>query len=245
MPSFFESLGRSCGRVARKARWLGQELTGTEDEALEAEGRVGRDLAEALAAELPDGQKPAADAQVDACGSRLVACVRNRKRQFRFLVLPGPQLNALALPGGFIYVTQPLLTLCAAQEDDLAFVLAHEMAHVIRFHVKDRILGSSLLSLMIGAAPGSGALRQALRQMARQFLNSEYSQEQELEADAFGVKLVRHAGYEPAAGLRVLRLLQTQLGGAAEGRGYFSSHPPFATRVANLKQCLQGSVKAG
>jgi beta-barrel assembly-enhancing protease len=239
MPSFFENLGRSCGRMFRKARWLGQELTGTEDQALEAEYRVGRDLAEALAAELPEDQKPVQDDRVDACGQRLVACVTNRKRRFRFWVLPSRAVNACALPGGFIYITEPLVTACQPDEAHLAFVLAHEMGHVVRFHAKDRILGNSLLSLVLTAAPASGVLHQGLRALSRQFLQSAYSQEQEFEADAVGVKLLRFAGFDAAAAVRVLRLLQARAGRESELSSYFSSHPPFPTRIAHAQRLIQ------
>ena len=280
MPSFFEELGRNTGRWLRKARWLGQELLGTEDEALEAEYRVGRDLAEALSADLPEGQKPADDASVEACGQRLVACLKKRKRRFRFQVLPGREVNAFALPGGFIYITQPLLELCVADRspdartaaggsaregeapaepvalrgsagalpsqvlgesgfDRVAFVLGHEMGHVLRSHVKDRIMGNSLLSLLLSAAPGGSALQQGLRQLARQLVRSDYSQDQELEADAIGVKLLRLAGLDPTAACRVLELLRTQRPSETALDSYFASHPPFATRLANIERVLK------
>ncbi len=258
MPSFFEELGRNTGRWLRKARWLGQELMGTEDEAVEAEYRVGHDLAEALSADLPEGQKPADDVLVEACGQQLVACLKKRKRRFRFQVLPGREVNAFALPGGFIYITQPLLDLCVADQnpdartvagrsvregepgfDRVAFVLGHEMGHVLRSHVKDRIMGNSLLSLLLSAAPGGNALRQALRQLARQLVRSDYSQDQELEADAIGVKLLRLAGLDPTAACRVLDLLRTQRPGETALDSYFASHPPFATRLANIERTLK------
>lgn len=280
MPSFFEELGRDAGRWLRKARWLGQELMGTEDEALEAEYRVGRDLAEALAADLPEGQQPASHALLEACGQRLVACLKKRQRRFRFQVLPGREVNAFALPGGFIYITQPLLDLCLTDRsagaptvaggsgregearvkpvalpgsagaapslamgqpgcDRVAFVLGHEMGHVIRSHVKDRIMGNSLLSLVLSAAPGGGALQQGLRQLARQLVQSDYSQDQELEADAVGVKLLRLAGWDPAAACRVLELLGSQRPSETALGSYFSSHPPFATRLANIERILK------
>jgi len=257
MPSFFENLGRDAGRWLRKARWLGQELMGTEDEALAAEYRVGRDLAEALSADLPEGGKPACHALVEACGQRLVACLKKRQRRFRFQVLPGREVNAFALPGGFIYITQPLLDLCVADEaadasrvagrpaeegegfDRVAFVLGHEMGHVLRAHVKDRIVGNSLVSLVLSAAPGGGALQQGLRQLARQLVTSDYSQDQELEADAVGVKLLRLAGLTPTAACRVLERLRSVRPSETSLDSYFSSHPPFATRLANIERILK------
>jgi predicted Zn-dependent protease len=239
MPGFFENLGRRCGRTLRKAGWIGQELTGTEAQALEAEYRVGRDLAAALAEDLPEGQRPVADPQVAACGQRLVACVTNRLRRFQFAVLPTAQLNAFALPGGFIYITQPLVALCGREESELAFVLAHEMAHVVRAHVKDRILGNSLLSLVLSATPASGAWQASLRRLARQFLENAYSREQEFEADAVGVKLLRFAHFDPAAAVRVLQLLAECAGQQSELAAYFSSHPPFDERIARVQRLSQ------
>jgi predicted Zn-dependent protease len=256
MPSFFEELGRGAGRLLRKASWFGQELLGTEEQALEAEYRVGHDLAAALAADLPDGQRPFREARVEACGQRLVACLKKRRRRFQFQVLPGRELNAFTLPGGFIYITQPLLALCLThgnaqsragdnrsevepEQAELAFVLGHEMGHVIRAHVKDRIMGNSLLSLVLSAAPGGGALQQALRQLARQLVKSDYSQEQELEADKDGLKLLRLAGWDPTASIQVLELLQSQQPRETALDTYLSSHPPFAVRLANMQRLLR------
>lgn len=239
MPSFFENLGRSAGRAVRKARWLGQELMGTEDSALDAEYRVGRDMAEALAADLPPDGQPLRIPLLETCGQRLVECLTNRRRRFQFLALPGAPLNAFALPGGFVYVTEGLLKVCQANEPQVAFILGHEMAHVVRLHAKDRILGNSLLSLLITATPGSNVLKRSLHTLARQFLRNAYTQDQELEADAWGVRITRAAGYQPSAALDVLRLLQEHGGEPSEVENYFSSHPPFPLRMQRIARLLE------
>lgn len=86
------------------------------------------------------------------------------------------------------------------------------------------------------AFPGAGATGNSLRALARRFLESAYSQDQELEADAFGVKVARAAGFDPAASIRVLRLLESLVSTEAGPGSYFSSHPPHELRIKNIEQ---------
>ena len=177
--------------------------------------------------------QPTTEAYLRQVGERLVAVVKDPRWQFRFDIVDQSEPNAFAIPGGGIYVSRGLLALLN-REDELAGVLAHEMAHVLRAHVKDRILGNSVLSLLVSASPGAGPLQQGLRELARQFLHCAYSHEQELEADAVGIKLMRAAGYDPRGAIRVLELLQSCAGKELDADHYFSSHPPFALRLQRI-----------
>ncbi len=223
------------GKVS-SAKWILTELTGSEDQAIRAERLVGRDMAAAIAGE--DAARPFADAVVDACGARLAARVSNRRRQFDFFVLPASQVNAFALPGGFIYITPPLLSLLGWDADCIAFVLGHEMGHVIRGHARDRILSESLVSVLTAALPAAGAARAPLEMLARNFLQSAYSQEQELEADEFGVRLAAAAGFDARAAVKVLGQLGTVAASSSPLAGCFSSHPSHELRIASIQRLL-------
>jgi predicted Zn-dependent protease len=239
MAGFYRALGRAVRRKLLEANWMFQAITGTDDDAIEAEYGVGREMAAAMEAQLPQDQRPTVDEGVNACGSRLGKCVKNRKRRFAFRVLPHPHVNAFVLPGGFVYITQPLLALCGADADCLAAALGHEMAHVICSHAKDRILGNSLFSLLTRAIPGSPALGQSMRRLANQFLEAAYSQDQELEADSLGTRLVSAAGFDPAGAIRLLGLLKELAESGSDECSYFVSHPPFAERLEKLRQLLK------
>jgi Zn-dependent protease with chaperone function len=221
------------GPKIRKARWFWQSLVGSESEAIAAEYDVGRDLAAELARQVPirtDGEHAALIRQV---GSRLAACVANKQRKFAFAVMETAEPNAFALPGGFIYLTRGLIDLCRADPDELAFVIGHEMAHVIRGHAIDRIAGEAAVQALSRTAVVRGAIGGWLKRVGVQALQSAYSQDCEFEADALGAKLVRAARLDITAPERLLRRLREldREGRLSEVTKYFSSHPPLAERA--------------
>jgi predicted Zn-dependent protease len=238
MAGFFYHLGRLLGPKVRKAQWLARSLTGSDEEAAAAEYAVGRDLAQALAQQMEIDRQPEVERWLAEIGARLAAHVANRQRRFCFRLVRAAEVNAFALPGGFIFVTGPLLELCRGDAHETAFVLGHEMGHVVRQHAIERLMANSLISAAVGRlTPGKGLLRTPLAGLAASLLNQGYSQGQELEADRVGVALSRAAGFDPAAAGRLL----ARLGGGGTGLlgSYFSSHPPFELRLQHIEQFLR------
>src|SRR5262245_40521747 len=127
MANLFYKLGRMIGPKLRQANWILRSLTGTEAETIQAEVAVGRDLAGALAQQMEVDQEPAIVEMVNDIGQQLGKCVKDRQRRFAFRVVRSPEINAFALPGGFIFVTRSLLQLCHYDPQETAFVLGHEM----------------------------------------------------------------------------------------------------------------------
>lgn len=235
MAGFFYNLGRLVGPKVRKANWVLRDLTGTEAEALAAEYQVGRDLAQSFLHQLAMEPDPAVQTLLDDLGGRLTACLKNRQRRFQFFAVRSPELNAFALPGGFIFVMRPLLEFCYWDRDELAFVLAHEMGHVIRRHAIERLMASSIIQGGIGRLPVGGVLRAPVLNLAATLLNQGYSQDQELDADGLGVQLVRAAGFDAPAAARLLRRFQTVPREAQQLSSYLSSHPPVELRLSHLR----------
>ena len=159
MANFFYNLGRLVGPKMRKAKWVVSDLTGTEADAIAAEYQVGRDLAQSFLQQLAMEPDPAVQTILDDLGGRLTNCLKNRQRRFQFFAARSPELNAFALPGGFIFVMRPLLEFCYWDRDELAFVLAHEMGHVIRRHSIERLMASSIVQAGVGRLPVGGVLR--------------------------------------------------------------------------------------
>jgi Zn-dependent protease with chaperone function len=145
--------------------------------------------------------------------------------------------NALALPGGPVFVSWPLLELCQWQRDEIAFVLGHEMGHIVRRHTLDRIVKDAALSLLLRQSSGRHAASAWIGQTGQQVLSRAFSTDDEIEADAFAVALVKAAGGDPLAGERLLgRLSQLTSGRSLSIAGfYFASHPPLTERIANLR----------
>jgi predicted Zn-dependent protease len=233
--SFFYNLGRFFGDQSRKANWAFRSLTGTEAEAVRAEEAVGRDLARDVLDQVEVDPDPDVARWVEEVGGLLAAAIGQKERHFAFRSLLVPEPNAFALPGGFIFVSRPLLRLCQGSHDDLAFVLGHEMAHVLCGHVLERMVARSLIGVAVGRLNPFRLLRGPLGGLMSILLQQGYSRDQELEADRLGAELARRAGFDPAAGPRLLNKLSQLFAMPGELMGYFSSHPAWEVRLANLR----------
>ncbi len=239
MGGFFYNLGRLVGPKLRKANWVYRSLTGTETESIQAEHAVGRDLARAFAQQMVLDPDPAVAQLLDQLGGRLASCLRQRQWSFRFLTVQAPEINAFALPGGFVFLTRSLLELCQWNHDEMAFILGHEMGHVVRRHAIDRLMANSFFSTLLGRLPlGGGPLRPQLAALLSTLLHQGYSQDQELDADAVGVQLARSAGFDAAAAVRLLARLGGDASAGASGFSYFASHPPLDVRTRNIERLL-------
>ncbi len=241
MSGLFYNLGRKVGPKVRKAKWMWQSVTGSEADAIKVEYEVGLDLAREIRQQLGRSQEPQTDQMLNEIGNRLADRVANKSRRFSFETVKGSEPNAFALPGGFIFVTQSLVELCRYDQNEIACILGHEMAHVIRGHAMNRIVSNSAIAVASRAAPIRGVLSGWLRKVGVQFLESAYSKDLESEADRLGVHLVAAAGYEPGACVQLFsRLAKLKSSpGQFDLGSYFSSHPPFNVRIENIKLQLR------
>jgi len=237
----FYNLGRKVGPKVRKAKWIWQSVAGSEADAIQVEHEVGQDLAREVRRQVGFDQEPQTRQMLNEIGGRLAARVAKKSRTFSFETVKGTEPNAFALPGGFIFVTKSLLELCQWNQDEVAFILAHEMGHVVRGHAMSRIISNSAIATASRAAPIRGLFAGWLRRVGVQFLESAYSQELESEADKLGVRLVAAAGYDPQACVQLLSRLAevSRPAGQFDLGSYFSSHPPFKARIHNINQVLR------
>ena len=241
MSRLFYNIGKMVGPRVRKVKWIWQSITASEADAIQAEHKVGQDLAREIRNRLELETEPRAGQMLNKVGRHLAACVANKLRTFSFEVIKGTEPNAFALPGGFIFVTRSLLELCDWNQDELAFILAHEMGHVIRGHAMDRIITNSAIAVGAKATPLRGLLASWLGKVGVKFLESAYSQDLELEADALGTHLIVVAGYDPNAPTQLLSRLNelNQLAKQFSLGNYFSSHPAFDLRIHNVARLLR------
>ena len=169
-----------------------------------------------------------------------------RNTPFHFTVLDSPVPNAMALPGGYIYVTRGLLA-HLENEAQLAMVLGHEIGHVLARHSSRQalsaqrgqlgLLGAALGSAVIGADPGvtQGILEYGGTGVQLLFL--KYSRDAEREADLAGVAYAEYAGYdaaEAAAFFRALERISEQGGGGIPP--FLSTHPDPAEREQTIPE---------
>ena len=233
-------LGRLAGKQFRKAQWVWQSVTGSEEDAIRAEQGVGRDMAAAVREQAHGSAPLEVQSFLEEIAAALAARVRNPVHRFEVSALAGGHPTAFALPGGFVFVAPALVDLARRDRDEIAFVIAHEMAHVIRRHAIDRLLGQKAITAAALATPAARTLAPWVRQVGFQWLEKAYSREQEFEADELGGRLMRAAGFDPLGAVRVLRRLGgIDAGSDPAGLGaYLSTHPPVDERIRELRERL-------
>lgn len=240
MAGFFYNLGKMVGPKTRKAKWVWSSLTAGEEEILQAEYETGRDMAQAMSREMPADRDAAAVQLVNEIGSRLIGRLTNRKRRWSFQLGGSDAPNAFALPGGFVFITRSLVELCERNPDEIAFILGHEIGHVVRGHALDRLVSSTVFSAASRATPVGRLLNPRMIATGIQLMQAAYTQDQELEVDAFGMHLAHSASFDPRASIRMMQRLQAMHGNESlpEVFAYFSTHPPFASRISALSSIL-------
>ena len=198
-------------------------------------------------------------AYVSEVGQRAAAASHRPGLTYRFTVLDSTEINAFALPGGYIYITRGLMAFLNS-EAELAAVLGHEIGHVTARHsVRQMSAAQSADILITIASVLSPSLRNEAAQSVTGLLGnallSGYGRDHELEADRLGAEYLARTGYDPQAMIRVIGVLKNQeLFDAQlakqEGReprayhGVFESHPDNDTR---LQQTVSASenLRAG
>ena len=236
MKTLFETIGFRLGQKAAQAKNAFDLIGGTEEDSLRAEMRLGRELAAAFLERIPLVEENETTRFAAQIGCWLAANVTEKKLPFSVRVTAECEPNAIALPGGAVFVSWPLLQMCHGQRDQIGFVIAHEMAHIVRRHALNRIIKDAALSLLLRQTSGRHAARAWLSKAGRQLLNGAYSRDEELEADVFAVALVKNAGGEAMAGEQLLEeLAQRASQGLPIIGDYFATHPRFVERIANLR----------
>jgi predicted Zn-dependent protease len=169
---------------------------------------------------------------------RLVEASDDPSQTYRITILNSPAVNAFALPGGYLYVTRGLLAL-ATDTSEVAAVLAHEMAHVTASHAikrQQRAEATELAGRVLGnVVRDPDQARAAI--ISSQLSFARFSQIQELEADAVGVRTLARAHYDPFAAARFLTAMgnfaayQSAQGAGKGAPDFLSSHPTTPERV--------------
>ena len=215
----------------------------------EQETRIGDQLAKQYASTEPaeTAELEAMERYVNDVGARVAAHAK-RKLAFRFHLIPNVDLvNAFALPGGHVFIGQGLLDQMTS-EDELAFVLGHEIEHIDHYHAVERVqIEAQLNKLNLDIVAAVAEIPISLWQ-------DGYSKDQEFEADREGIRIASAAGYSPQGAVNMLErwtklrneyvihaetptseLSQLAIQGLT---GYFRTHPLPSERLAQANQVI-------
>jgi len=189
---------------------------------------------------------PELQAYLDRIGEKLAAKSHRKDLIFHFTLLDSPQVNAFALPGGYVYITRGIMAYMT-KESHLAGVVGHEIGHITGRHGAQRAAQSQVAGVA-GMAVAIGTGSRELAQLSNVFsgaIISGYGRKQELESDRLGAEYIAHNNYDPEDMIDVIGILKNQelfekQRAEAEGRqprayhGVFASHPKNDTRLQEV-----------
>lgn len=206
----------------------------------EQEEQLGEQVAAEFERQVKLLDDPVVNEYVDELGQQVVAQAEIPAGiDVNFHVIDDPEtVNAVALPGGEIYVFSGLVQ-AAESEAELLGVLAHETAHVAERHIASQLVTQFGLETLTGLAMGTGEAGQVAAlaaDLATQSSLMTFSREAEREADAFAVQYAAAAGWDPRGYVSFFEEMAGQEG--PQVASFLSSHPAPAERVANANALI-------
>lgn len=211
-----------------------------------AEIEMGQEMHQKLIKSMPIYQDEKLTNYVNAIGQKVAKNSHRPQIKYHFTIIDQPDINAFALPGGYIYINRGLLAFLST-EAQLAAVLAHEIGHVTARHVVRQDTarkGANILSVMSVFTTGSMHVGDITNLWSSAAVKG-YGREMELEADGFGAEYLFNTGYDPQAMVETIGVLKDQERFAryrakTEGKrtksyhGLFSSHPRNDIRLKEV-----------
>jgi predicted Zn-dependent protease len=183
---------------------------------------------------------PLVQKRVEDIGKKIAAVCDRKDIDYHFKVLDDEEVNAVSLPGGFVYVNKGLMDKID-NDDQLACILAHEVGHIVARHSIKKLQalqGYSILRILVAQAPASGQVGNAADAAFTELLLG-YSREDELLADQLGTRYAKLAGYNPRAMIAFLVKLQDiNRRKPLQEINYFKTHPYVPDRVRVVKEEL-------
>jgi beta-barrel assembly-enhancing protease len=206
------------------------------------EAQMGENIARQVEKEYKLAEDPLIQKRVEDIGKKIAGVCDRKDIDYHFKVLDDDEVNAVSLPGGFVYVNKGLIDK-VSNDDELAGVLAHEVGHIVARHSIKKLQGFqgySILRILIAAAPGSGsaAVGNAADAAFTQVLLG-YSREDELLADQLGARYLKLSGYDPRGMINFLEKLQeVNRRKPPRPKSYFKTHPYVPDRIRVVKEEL-------
>ena len=259
LPLMAASLLAACGAQVVNPVTGRTERTVMDEQAEIAEGRRAH---QQVLQEYGAYANPRLQAYVNGLGQKLAQQSHRANLQWTFTVLDSPEINAFALPGGYVYITRGIMAYVDS-EAELAGVIGHEIGHVTARHGAQRatrqqaaglgVLAATVLGAVLESQGVGGAtdLASQVSQTAAAGYIASYSREQELQADRLGAEYLARSQCDPQNMVDLITLLQNQERFAAEtaraegrpvpsGANWLASHPSNDQRLADIRQIATG-----
>ncbi len=161
------------------------------------------------------------------------------------LLNDGNVINAFALPGGQVFITQALYNKLE-NEGQLAGVIGHEIGHVLERHSAQQLAKGQMIQGMVGAAGVAGGDVNSARMAAMigNLVNMQYGRKDELEADRWGIELMVMSGFDPRHMLEVMDILEKSTGSGGPPE-FLSTHPKPANRKEYIERIIREKFPNG
>ena len=206
-----------------------------------AEIEKGKELHEEILRQNPVYQDAELQAYVEAVGQKMAAISHRPELDYTFTIIDSPDINAFALPGGYVYINRGLMTYLTT-EAQLAAVLGHEIGHVTARHaVRQQTASRSANVANIALILATGVNLSETTSLLTNAMLSGYGREMELEADSLGAEYLFNAGYDPIAMVEVISVLKNHedfmkrtSNRGPSYHGLFASHPRNDTRLQEV-----------
>ena len=199
---------------------------------------IGKSIAKEVEKKYKFVDDPLVVNRIEDIGRRVAAVSDRKDVDYHFYALNDEEVNAVAVPGGFVYVFKGLIDKVQS-DDELACVIAHEVGHVVARHSIKKLqalMGYSLLRILLAQA-GSGELSTGADVAFDQMLLA-YSREDELLADKLGTRYAELAGFNPYAMVTFLERLREIDKYKIKPLSYAKTHPYIPDRIRVVKQEL-------
>lgn len=206
------------------------------------EVKMGQSIDRQIAQHYKEVDDPLMDHKVREIGKKIAAVCDRKDIDYHFRVIDEDDVNAVSLPGGYVYIFKGLVEK-AASDDELAGVIAHEVGHIVARHSIKKLQaqqGFMMLRMLLAAAPSSTTAQAGnAADLAFTEIMLGYSREDELLADQLAARYSKLAGYDPKGTIRFLERLQDiHRKSPPRPYSYYKTHPYIPDRIRVVKEEL-------
>ena len=165
----------------------------------------------------------------------------SRKWKWEVNLIGSKQINAWCMPGGKIAFYTGILDQLQLNDDEVAMIMGHEMAHALREHSRERLAKSKATGMGLSVASqllGLGQLGDVAANLGTQLLTLKYGRDDETEADLVGLEIAARGGFKPEASVQLWKKMLAATGAGKGQLPFLSTHPSGNNRIQELEANL-------